>query len=462
MMQPLLSVVLAAGKGTRMKSGLPKVLHPIAGLSMLGHVLGAARAAGSGVTSVVVGPGMETVAREARSQADEVEVFTQETQLGTGNAVLAARRLIERHKGDVLVLFGDTPLLTGATLQRLRRALDGGAAVAVLGFHAATPQGYGRLLTDSDGQLLAIREDKEATSQERDVTFCNAGVMAFRTPQLLSILDRIGNDNAKGEYYLTDAVVIARADGLMATAIACPEREVMGVNARDQLAEAEGYWQQARRIAVMQAGATLTAPETVWFSHDTEIGQDVTIEPNVFFGPGVTVEDRVVIKANTHMQGHDAKSREGVRIRAGAEVGPFARLRPGADIGPDVHIGNFVEVKNATLEAGSKANHLAYIGDGRVGEGANIGAGTIFCNYDGFSKHRTEIGRGAFVGSNTSLVAPVRIGDGAYVASGSVVTKDVTADALAISRPEQTERPGWAAKFRALMQRRKTSAKAAE
>ena len=462
MMQPLLSVVLAAGKGTRMKSALPKVLHPIAGLPMLGHVLRAARGAGSGLTAVVVGPGMEPVARAAREQIEEVEVFTQEEQLGTGNAVLAARRLIERHKGDVLVLFGDTPLLTGATLKRLRDALDGGAAVAVLGFEAADPAGYGRLLTDAHGRLTAIREEKDASSEERAVRFCNAGVMAFRTPDLLAILDRIRNDNAKGEYYLTDAVEITRAQGLLAAAIACPEREVMGVNSRDQLAEAEGYWQEARRIAVMQNGATLIAPDTVWFAHDTEIGRDVLIEPNVFFGPGVTVEDRVVIKANTHLQGHDAKSREGVRVRAGAEIGPFARLRPGADIGPDVHIGNFVEVKNATLEAGAKANHLAYIGDGRVGAGANIGAGTIFCNYDGYFKHHTEIGRGAFIGSNTSLVAPVKIGEGAYVASGSVVTKDVSADGLAISRAEQSERPGWAAKFRGLMQRRKNAAKAAE
>lgn len=454
-MYPLLSIVLAAGKGTRMKSALPKVLHPIAGQSMLGHVLGAARSAGTGVTGVVVGPGMEVVAKEARAQAGDVEVFTQERQLGTGNAVLAARRLIERHQGDVLVLYGDTPLITGATLKRLRGALDAGASVAVLGFEAADPTGYGRLLTDDKGLLLAIREEKEATADERTVRLCNSGVMAFRTPALLSILERIGNTNTKGEYYLTDAVEIARADGLVAAAVACPETEVMGVNSRDQLAVAEGLWQSARRVSVMQGGATLTDPATVWFAYDTEIGSDVTIEPNVFFGPGVQVEDRVIIKANTHIQGFDAKSRSGVRIRAGAEVGPFARLRPGAEIGPDVHVGNFVEVKNATMEAGAKANHLAYVGDGRVGAGANIGAGTIFCNYDGYFKHHTDIGKGAFIGSNSSLVAPVKIGDGAYVASGSVVTKNVTDDALAISRSEQSERPGWAAKFRNMMQRRK-------
>ncbi|MFV0294799.1 MAG: bifunctional UDP-N-acetylglucosamine diphosphorylase/glucosamine-1-phosphate N-acetyltransferase GlmU [Hyphomicrobiaceae bacterium] len=456
MLHPLLTIVLAAGKGTRMKSTLPKVMHPIAGLAMVGHVLHAARSAGAGLTAVVVGPGMEQVAREARKASDEADVFVQEEQLGTGHAVLSARRMLERHQGDVIVLYGDTPLITGKTLKRLRAALDDGAAVAVLGFRPDAPTGYGRLLTDGAGNLLAIREEKDASEAERAIGFCNSGVMAFRTPQLVSILDRIGNDNAKGEFYLTDAVEILCGDGMKAAAVECPEREVMGVNSRDQLAAAEAGWQAERRLEVMQAGATLVAPETVWFSYDTRIGQDVTIEPNVFFGPGVTVEDRVLIKANTHIQGFDQKSREGVVIRAGAEIGPFARIRPGADIGPEVHIGNFVEVKAAKLEAGAKANHLAYIGDGRVGPGANIGAGTIFCNYDGYFKHKTTIGAGAFIGSNSSLVAPVTVGDGAYVASGSVVTKDVSPDALAITRPAQSEREGWAAKFRMMMQRRKS------
>ncbi|MDX2157728.1 MAG: bifunctional UDP-N-acetylglucosamine diphosphorylase/glucosamine-1-phosphate N-acetyltransferase GlmU [Hyphomicrobiaceae bacterium] len=460
-MHQLLTVVLAAGRGTRMKSALPKVLHPIAGLPMVGHVLRAARSAGSGITAIVVGPGMESIARFARTEAEDIEVYIQEQQLGTGNALLAARRRIEHHQGDVLVLYGDTPLITGATLKRLRGALDDGAAVAVLGFEPADPTGYGRLITSPDGDLVAIREHKDASPEERAVRLCNSGVMAFRLPSLLAVLDRIGNDNAKGEYYLTDAVEIARQDGGRATAIVCPEREVMGVNSRDQLAVAERLWQEARREAVMLAGVTLIAPDSVWLSHDTELGQDVTIEPNVFFGPGVHVEDRVTIKANTHIQGIDGKSREGVVVRSGAEIGPFARIRPGADIGPDVHIGNFVEVKAAILEAGAKANHLSYIGDGRVGAGANIGAGTIFCNYDGFFKHKTDIGKGAFIGSNSSLVAPVRIGDGAFIGSGSVITNDVPADSLALSRPEQTERPGWAAKFRTMMQRRKAG-KAAE
>ncbi|MGE0766010.1 MAG: bifunctional UDP-N-acetylglucosamine diphosphorylase/glucosamine-1-phosphate N-acetyltransferase GlmU [Hyphomicrobiaceae bacterium] len=455
-MHPLLTIVLAAGKGTRMKSALPKVLHPIAGRPMVCHVLQAARAAGAGMSALVVGPGMERVAREAREGHEAIEVFVQDQQLGTGHAVLSTRTLLERHRGDVMVVYGDTPLIGGATLRGLRAVLDDGAGVAVLGFRPSDPSGYGRLLTDDVGNLLAIREEKDASRAELAVGLCNSGVMAFRTPHLLSILDRISNGNAKGEYYLTDAVEIARGDGLRAAVVECPEREVMGVNSRDQLAIAEAIWQQTRRQEVMLDGVTLTAPETVWFSHDTRIGKDVVIEPNVFFGPGVTVEDRVTIKANSHIQGFDQKSRAGVVIRSGAEIGPFARLRPGADVGPDVHIGNFVEVKNAKLEAGAKANHLAYIGDGRVGAGANIGAGTIFCNYDGYFKHETVIGAGAFIGSNSSLVAPVKVGEGAYVASGSVVTKNVSDNALAITRPEQAERPGWAAKFRIMMERRKT------
>jgi bifunctional UDP-N-acetylglucosamine pyrophosphorylase/glucosamine-1-phosphate N-acetyltransferase len=287
----------------------------------------------------------------------------------------------------------------------------------------------------------------DASDRERAISFCNSGVLAFRCPDLLSILNRIGSANAKGEFYVTDAVAIARNEGLRTTAVACPEEEVLGINSRDQLATAERIYQERVRLQVMRQGATLTAPETVWFSHDTRIGRDVTIEPNVFFGPGVVVEDGVVIHANCHFTG--------ARIRKGAEVGPFARLRPGADIGSNVHIGNFVEVKNAALEEGAKANHLAYIGDGRVGAKTNIGAGTILCNYDGFRKHHTDIGAGAFIGSNTSLVAPVKIGDGAYIGSGSVITKDVPADALALERAEQHVRPGWAAKFRALMTRHK-------
>jgi bifunctional UDP-N-acetylglucosamine pyrophosphorylase/glucosamine-1-phosphate N-acetyltransferase len=350
----------------------------------------------------------------------------------------------------VLVLYSDTPLLATATLEQLRARLDAGAGIAVLGFDSADPTGYGRLLTEDGGWLRAIREDKDASADERRVRLCNSGVMAFRLDDLVGVLSRIGNANAKKEFYLTDAVEIARAGGSRAAVVVCSEEEVLGVNSRDQLAGAEAIFQKRARLAVMREGATLIAPDTVWLSYDTKIGRDVVIEPNVFFGPGVTVEDGAEIKANCHI--------EKARIGQGARVGPFARLRPGADLGSDVHVGNFVEVKNVTLGAGAKANHLSYLGDGSVGAGANIGAGTIFCNYDGFGKHRTEIGAGAFVGSNTALVAPVKVGDGAYIGSGSVITKNVAADALALERSTQEERPGWAAKFRAMMLKRKAKA----
>jgi bifunctional UDP-N-acetylglucosamine pyrophosphorylase / glucosamine-1-phosphate N-acetyltransferase len=444
---PLLTVILAAGKGTRMKSAVPKVLHPIAGLSMLGHAIASATAAGSSSIAAVIGPGMDAVRAEAARLAPEAQIFVQEQQLGTAHAVLAARAAIAAHHGDVLVLFADTPLLRPGTLTDLRARLDPETPLAVLGFHAADPAGYGRLVTDPSGSLLAIREDKDASEKERKITFCCSGVMAFRADGMLPMLERIGSDNAQGEYYLTEAVAVARSSGFSVAAIDCPEDEVLGINSREQLAAAEAIYQGRARRRAMAEGATLIAPETVWFSHDTALGRDVTIEPNVFFGPGVTVEDGVRIHANCHI--------EGTRIRRGARVGPFARLRPGADLGPGVHIGNFVEVKNVTLGAGAKANHLAYLGDGRVGDGANIGAGTIFCNYDGYSKYTTEVGPGAFVGSNSALVAPVRIGAGAYVGSGSVITDDVPADALALERSAQQVREGWAAKFRILMAGRK-------
>lgn len=446
----LLTIVLAAGKGTRMKSALPKVLHQVAGMSLVGHVLGLARETGAQHQAVVIGPGMDNVRQEAGRRAPGASIFVQHDQRGTADAVLAAREAIAAHSGDVIVLYGDTPLITASTLARMRAALDQGANVVVLGFDAADPTGYGRLLTGPKGELLAIREEKDATPPERAVRLCNSGVLAFRCPDLMSILTRIGNANAKGEYYLTDAIEIARTDSLEAAVVVCPEEEVLGINSRDQLAAAEAIFQARARRHAMAEGATLIAPETVWFSHDTRLGRDVVIEPNVFFGPGVTVEDNVTIHANCHFQE--------ARIRSGARVGPFARLRPGADIGVDAHIGNFVEVKNTVVEAGAKANHLAYVGDGHVGAGANIGAGTIFCNYDGYAKHRTEIGAGAFVGSNSALVAPVRVGAGAYIGSGSVITKDVPAGSLALERSEQKVIPGWAEKFRALMSRKKARA----
>jgi bifunctional UDP-N-acetylglucosamine pyrophosphorylase/glucosamine-1-phosphate N-acetyltransferase len=446
---PLLVVVLAAGKGVRMRSALPKVLHAVGGRSLLAHALAGAAGLGAARIAVVIGPGMDAVRAEATRVAPDCELYEQTEQLGTAHAVLAARPALERHTGRVLVVFADSPLIEAETLRRMV-AFDGipgkGAAhIHVLGFQPEDPTGYGRLILDQDGRVAAIHEDKDASEAERRIRLCNAGAMAFKVPNLAELLSRIGNANAKGEYYLTDALALASADGLVAEPILCTAEEAQGVNSRAQLAAAEAVFQQRARARAMDGGATLIAPETVWFSYDTALGCDVLIEPNVFFGPGVVVEDGAHILANCHMTG--------ARIRAGARVGPFARLRPGADIGAEAHIGNFVEVKNARLETGAKANHLAYIGDGRVGERANIGAGTIFCNYDGFAKHFTDVGAGVFVGSNSSLVAPVKIGDGAYIGSGSVITRDVEADALALERSAQETRPGWAAKFRRLRQR---------
>ncbi len=443
----LLTLILGAGKGTRMKSAKPKVMHAVAGRSMLGHVIATAKDIGTSAVVVIVGPGMDDVAAEARRPMPDAEVFVQADQRGTADAVLAARAALEAHQGDVLVMFGDTPLITSATTAKLVAALDDGANVAVLGFHAADPTGYGRLLTDASGALVAIREHNDATAAERKVTLCNSGLMAFRLPELVKLLDQITPNNTKSELYLTDAVALAQAAGHKAVTVTGDEEEMLGVNSRAQLAEAEAVFQARARRRAMADGATLIAPESVWFSYDTKLGRDVLIEPNVFFGPGVTVGDNVEIKANSHI--------EGATIASGARIGPFARLRPGARIGCDVHVGNFVEVKNATLEDGAKANHLAYIGDGRVGAKANIGAGTIFCNYDGFNKHFTDVGAGVFIGSNSALVAPIKIGDGAMVGAGSTITKDVAPGALAVARGAQDQRDGWATKFRDVMSRKK-------
>jgi bifunctional UDP-N-acetylglucosamine pyrophosphorylase/glucosamine-1-phosphate N-acetyltransferase len=448
--RPLLIVVLAAGQGTRMLSAVPKVLHKIGGRSMLAHVLSVAQELGAQSVAVVIGPDMEGVREETSELLPAAHVFLQPERKGTADAVLAARAALAQHSGDVLVLYADTPLLTVPTLERVLTRLDGGAGIAVLGFEARDPTGYGRLLADGPW-LKAIREDKDASAEERRLTLCSSGVMAFRLDNLVGVLGRIGNDNAKGEFYLTDMIEVAGRDGVRAAAVVCAEDEVMGVNSREQLAAAEAIFQRRARGQAMRGGATLIAPETVWFSWDTKIGRDVVIEPNVFLGPGVVIEDGAEIKANTYV--------ERSRIGPGARVGPFARLRPGVDVGASARVGNFVELKNVRLREGAKANHLSYLGDGDVGAGANIGAGTIFCNYDGFLKHRTEIGDKVFVGSNSSLVAPVKIGKGAYIGSGSVITKDVAADALALSRSEQTERPGWAAKFRTMMSRRKAEKK---
>jgi bifunctional UDP-N-acetylglucosamine pyrophosphorylase / glucosamine-1-phosphate N-acetyltransferase len=434
-----LAVVLAAGEGTRMNSALPKVLHRIAGRSMLGHVLTALCGAGASQIAVVVGPDREDAAAEARRHAGDVVIAVQHERLGTAHAVLAARDAIGRAPGDILVAFADTPLILPETLARLRAALAEGAAVAVLGFEAADPRGYGRLVMDGD-TLVAIREENDASHAEAALSLCNGGLMALAGRHALAILDAIGNANAKGEYYLTDAVEIARAMQLRATAIIADEDEVMGVNDRAQLARAEACMQDRLRHAVMRDGVTLVAPETVFLSADTVIGRDAVVEPHVFFGPGVRIEDGAVIHAFSYF--------EGARIGRGASVGPFARLRPGADLGVNCHIGNFVEVKNATFGEGAKANHLTYVGDATIGAKANIGAGTITSNYDGFGKYRTVVGEGAFIGSNSALVAPVTIGAGAYVGSGSVVTSDVPADALALGRGRQVVKADWAKAFR--------------
>ncbi|MBR2120515.1 MAG: bifunctional UDP-N-acetylglucosamine diphosphorylase/glucosamine-1-phosphate N-acetyltransferase GlmU [Afipia sp.] len=434
-----LTIVLAAGEGTRMRSRLPKVLHPIAGRPLIAHVLEAAPSGKNDTIAVVVGPDHQAVVDEIKRSRPDAKTFVQRERLGTAHAVLAAREAIADGADDILVAFGDTPLIDAATFERLRTALKDGAALAVLGFRAADPTGYGRLLVEG-GQLVAIREQADASEAERAVTLCNAGVMAFAGSTALKILDRIGNGNSKGEYYLTDAVTIVRELGLRAAVIETGEDEVRGINTKAQLAEAEQVMQQRLRQAALDAGVTLIAPETVFLSADTTFGKDVTIEPFVVFGAGVSIDDGAVI--------HSFSNIVGARIGKNASIGPYARLRPGTVLGEGVRIGNFVETKAADLEAGVKVNHLTYIGDTHIGENANIGAGTITCNYDGFDKHRTEIGAGAFVGSNSSLVAPVKIGAGAFIGSGSVITRDVPDDSLAIERSDQTVREGWVKRFR--------------
>jgi bifunctional UDP-N-acetylglucosamine pyrophosphorylase / glucosamine-1-phosphate N-acetyltransferase len=434
-----LTIVLAAGEGTRMRSSLPKVLHPVAGQPLLAHVL-AAVPKGTGTSlAVVIGPDHAAVADEARRIRPDALTFVQRERLGTAHAVLAAREAIARGAEDLLVAFGDTPLISAETFERLRAPLARGAALAALGFRAADPTGYGRFIVEGD-QLVAIREQADASVEERKITLCNAGVMAIDGRRALAILDQIGNANSKGEYYLTDAVGIVRAQGWEAVVIETSEDEVRGVNSRAQLAEAEGVMQARLRKAAMEAGVTLIAPDTVYLAADTSFGKDVTIEPFVVIGPGVSIADGAVIHSFSHIVQSS--------IGKNASVGPFARMRPGSTLGEGAKIGNFVETKAATLEAGAKANHLAYIGDAIVGAKSNIGAGTITCNYDGFSKHKTLIGKGAFVGTNSSLVAPVKIGNGAYIGSGSVITRDVPDDAMALERTQQTIREGGAARYR--------------
>jgi bifunctional UDP-N-acetylglucosamine pyrophosphorylase/glucosamine-1-phosphate N-acetyltransferase len=434
-----LTIVLAAGEGTRMRSSLPKVLHQVAGQSLLAHVLGAAPHGDGSALAVVVGPDHQPVADEATRARPDATTFIQRDRLGTAHAVLAAKAALARGADDILVAFGDTPLISAETFERLRAPLKAGAALAVLGFRAKDPTGYGRLLVEGD-QLVAIREHADATPEERKVDLCNAGVMAFDGKTALKVIESIGKANSKGEYYLTDAVEVVRALGLQATVIETSEDEVRGINTKAQLAEAEQIMQARLRKAALDAGVTIVAPETVFLSADTTFGKDVMIEHYVVIGPGVSIADGAVIHAFSHVV-------QAV-IGKNASIGPYARLRPGTSVGEGARIGNFVETKAAILEAGVKVNHLTYIGDTHIGAGANIGAGTITCNYDGFNKHKTSIGAGAFVGSNSSLVAPVKIGAGAYIGSGSVITRDVPDDALAFERSPVAVKDGWAKRFR--------------
>ena len=435
----LAAIVLAAGKGTRMKSPRPKVLHPIAGRPLILHVLATLKALGAEREAVVLAPGMEAVAKLVAPRPTAI----QDPPLGTGHAVMAAREALAGCEGDVLILYGDTPLITAATLKRLRAGLHepNEAAVAVLTFRPADPAQYGRVVLDAQGGVSGIVEYRDSDAGTRAVTLCNAGMMAVAGRHLFALLDAVGNDNAKREYYLTDIVRLARERGLGVAQVEAPAEEVLGVNSQAELAAAEAAMQARLRRYWREEGVSMVAPETVWLSADTRLASGVTIEPNVVFGPGVTVGEGAEIRAFCHIAG--------AQIGPRAVVGPFARLRPGAKLGEAAHIGNFVEVKNAALGPGAKANHLTYLGDAEVGARANIGAGTITCNYDGFDKAVTEIGEGAFIGSNTALVAPVKVGAGAIVGAGSVITREVAADALALERGKQEERPGWARLFRA-------------
>ena len=443
---PRAAIILAAGQGTRMKSPLPKVLHPVGQRAMLDHAIDAAEALGCERIVVVVGSHSPEVRDHVVRRLGEDSIAVQDPPLGTGHAVRAAEAVLGDFIGHVVVTYGDVPLLKAADIEPVFADVHEG--VTVIGFQARDPGAYGRLILDGD-DLLAITEAKEASEDVLAITACNSGVMAAPVGLLFDLLAEVKNDNAKGEYYLTDVVELARKRGAQTRAVFAAEDSVMGVNAQGELAQAEALFQQAQREHFLAAGVTMSAPDTVHFAWDTQVGAGTTIEPFVVFGPGAVVAEGARIRSFSHI--------EGAKVASGAEVGPYARLRPGADLGEGVKIGNFVEVKNVRMDAGAKANHLAYLGDGHVGAKANIGAGTIFCNYDGFFKHRTTVGEGAFVGSNSSLVAPVVIGAGAMVGSGSVVTKDVAPGDLALGRASQTTKSGWAARFMATMRTKKAA-----
>jgi bifunctional UDP-N-acetylglucosamine pyrophosphorylase / glucosamine-1-phosphate N-acetyltransferase len=447
------AVILAAGKGTRMKSDKHKVLHPIAGRAMLDHLMGVMEGLGPARKVVVVGSGREQV--ESLVEARSGDIVVQERQLGTAHAVLQAEEKLADFQGDVLILYGDTPLIEAETMSRMLERLneEDEPAVVVVGFRPKNPMQYGRIIAAENGTIEKMVEYKDATAEERAVDLCNSGLLAARREDLFRLLRKVDSNNAAGEFYLPDVVKHAAAEGERSVVIEAEPWEMAGVNSRAELALVEAEWQRRRRLQAMADGVTLVAPDTVWFAHDTVVGRDTIIEPNVVFGPGVKVGERVCIHAFSHL--------EGATVEDDAEIGPYARLRPGAEIGPKAKVGNFVEVKKARLGAGAKANHLSYIGDAEVGEKANIGAGTITCNYDGFFKYQTRIGEGVFIGSNTALVAPVTIGDGAIVGAGSVITRDVAEDAIALGRGQQVEKPGRAARFRDMMRSKKNARKQA-
>lgn len=440
-------IILAAGKGTRMKSDLPKVLHQVAGAPMLIHAMKSAEALEPEKTIVVAGHGSDAVSKAAITYDETSQVVLQTEQLGTAHAVAQAKEALSGFEGDALVLYGDTPFIRPETLERMCAA-RAERDVIVLGFEARDPGKYGRLVMQGES-LAKIVEFKDASDEERAITLCNSGVICAKASTLFDLIDAVGNDNASGEYYLTDIVEIAQAKGLSATSVTCDESETLGVNSRVQLAEADAIFQSKARIALMEGGVTMHAPDTVYLSHDTYIGADTIIEPNVVFGPEVTVENGVHIRAFSHL--------EGCHVSRGAVVGPYARLRPGTELAEDTKIGNFVELKNAIVDEGAKVNHLSYVGDAHVGARANIGAGTITCNYDGVMKHHTEIGADSFIGSNTLLVAPVAVGDRAMTASGTVVTKDVPETDLAIARAVQVNKTGLAVKLFDMLKKKKAS-----
>lgn len=441
------AVILAAGKGERMKSPKPKVLHPVGGRAMLDHVVDTVEQLGCERIVVVAGAHAPEVAAHITRRLGEGALAVQDPPLGTAHAVQAAERALMDFEGDIVITYADVPLLRSSSIQPLFDLLDRGAAIAVQGFETVDPAAYGRMVVREDGGLERIVEARDASSEELAIRLVNSGVMAADAGLLFRLLSRVTNDNAKGEYYLTSVVGLARDEGLTVRIAVADEAELAGVNSQAELAAAEGFFQDRRRSELMAAGVSMTAPQTVWLSWDTKVAAGVMLEPNIIFGPGVSIKTGAEIRGFSHL--------EGAEIEAGAIIGPYARLRPGAVIGKGAHIGNFVEVKKVKVGAGAKANHLAYLGDGAVGAGANIGAGTIFCNYDGFDKFDTFVGENAFIGSNSALVAPVTIGAGAYTGSGSVITRDVAADALALGRGLQTEKPGWAAAFRAKKRREK-------